>query len=42
MWPGTFQYITDGKRDRIALFTEWETDLNARWAGLLCVRYENV
>ena len=42
MWPGTFQNINDGKRDRIAVFTEWETELNSRWAGLLGVRYENV
>ena len=42
MWPDTFLNINDGKRDRAALFTEWETRWNAQWLSLLGVRYERV
>ncbi len=42
MWPGTFQNINDGERDRMALFTEWEAQLDAQWLTLLGVRYERV
>ena len=42
MWPGTFLNINDGKRDRHALFAEWESAGNAQWGALLGLRYENV
>jgi iron complex outermembrane receptor protein len=42
MGPGTFHNINDGERDRMALFTEWESQLDARWLTLLGVRYERV
>ena len=42
MAPNTFENITDGERDRIALFGEWESPLSAEWMSLLGVRYENV
>ena len=42
MWPGTFYNIDDGERNRLALFGEWESRLNAQWKTLLGVRYENV
>ena len=42
MWPGTFDNINDGQRDRTALFGEWESRLNSHWTTLLGVRYENV
>ena len=42
MWPGTFRNINDGQRDRLAVFTEWEAQLNDRWTSLLGARYENV
>jgi len=42
MAPNTFENISDGERDRIALFGEWESQLNADWMTLLGVRYENV
>jgi iron complex outermembrane receptor protein len=42
MWPGIFTNINDGKRDRTALFTEWESQFNPEWLGLLGIRYEHV
>lgn len=42
MWPGTFENIHDGERNRFALFGEWESQLNAQWKTLLGARYENV
>ena len=42
MWPGTFENINDGERDRMALFTEWESQLDSQWLTLLGVRYERV
>ena len=42
MWPGTFQNINDGERDRAAVFGEWESQLNSQWLTLLGVRYERV
>ena len=42
MWPGTFQNINDGVRDRTALFAEWEAQLNPEWLTLLGIRYEQV
>ena len=42
MWPGTFDNINDGERDRAALFSEWESQVAPDWLTLLGVRYENV
>lgn len=42
MWPGTFNNINDGQRDRTALFGEIESKLNTQWTSLFGVRYENV
>lgn len=42
MGPDTFWNINDGKRDRTALFSEWESHLNPQWLSLLGVRYEQV
>ena len=42
MWPGTFDNINDGQRDRVGLFGEWESRLNQEWKTLLGVRYERV
>jgi iron complex outermembrane receptor protein len=42
MWPGTFDNINDGQRDRAGLFGEWESRLNQEWKSLLGVRYERV
>ena len=42
MWPGTFENINDGKRDRLALFGEWEGRLDTQWTTLLGARYEQV
>ena len=42
MWPGTFWNINDGKRDRTALFGEWEGRLGEQWTTLLGMRYERV
>jgi iron complex outermembrane recepter protein len=40
MWPGTFDNINDGQRDRFALFGELEMRPAADWLALLGVRYE--
>ncbi len=42
MWPGTFDNINDGSRDRAGLFGEWESHLDRQWLTLLGVRYERV
>ena len=42
MWPGTFDNINDGTRDRAGLFGEWESRINAQWLTLLGARYERV
>ena len=42
MGPGTFDNINDGKRDRTALFGEWESRINPQWMSLLGVRYERI
>jgi iron complex outermembrane receptor protein len=42
MGPGTFENINNGKRDRTALFGEWESRYNPQWMSLLGVRYEQV
>jgi len=42
MWPGTFWNIRDGRRDRMAVFGEWESQVAADWTVLAGVRYEHV
>jgi len=42
MWPGTFENINDGERDRFALYAEWESQVTAELMTLLGVRYERV
>ena len=42
MWPGTFENIDDGQRDRFALFAEWESRPSPQWMTLLGIRYERV
>ena len=42
MWPGTFHNINEGKRDRTAVFAEWESEVGTDWLSLLGVRYERV
>jgi iron complex outermembrane receptor protein len=42
MRPGTFWNINDGERDRMALFGEWEKQLNPQWMTLAGLRYEQV
>jgi iron complex outermembrane receptor protein len=42
MWPGTFRNINDGERDRMALYAERETQVDARWLALVGVRLERV
>ena len=42
MWPLTFDNINDGTRDRLGVFGEWESRLDAQWTTLLGVRYERV
>lgn len=42
MWPNTFWNINDGKRDRTALFGEWESRRSPQWMTLAGLRYERV
>ncbi len=42
MAPGTFQNINDGERNRIALFGEWEQQVNPAWLTLVGLRFEHV
>ncbi|MDR0440010.1 MAG: TonB-dependent receptor [Candidatus Accumulibacter sp.] len=42
MAPLTFRNIHDGKRDRKALFGEWDAEWNPRWSSLLGLRVERV
>lgn len=42
MAPDTFWNIRDGKRDRMALYGEWEAAWNAEWKTLAGIRYEKV
>ena len=42
MAPDTFWNINNGRRDRRALFTEWERHLGAQWTTLLGGRWERV
>ena len=41
MWPYTFWNINDGRRDRFAVFGEWEIGKD-RWTNILGARFENV
>ena len=41
MWPYVFWNINDGKRDRFAVFGEWEIRKN-RWMHIVGLRFENV
>lgn len=42
MAPDTFWNINDGKRDRAAIFAEWEARPAPQWLTLLGTRYERV
>lgn len=42
MYPGTFYNINDGKRDRFALFGEWEASWTPEWQSLFGIRSEQV
>ncbi len=42
MSPLTFENISNGKRDRLGFFTEWEKRLASQWTTLLGARYERV
>lgn len=42
MGPNPFWNINNGKRDRTALFGEWEKNLNPQWLTMLGLRYERV
>lgn len=42
MSPGIFWNIKDGKRDRTAIYGEWETRKDAPWVTLVGVRAEQV
>ncbi len=42
MGPGTFLNINNGRRDRTALFGEWETRHTSQWLTLIGARYEHV
>ena len=42
MGPNSFWNINNGKRDRTALFGEWEKNLSPQWLTMLGLRYERV
>jgi iron complex outermembrane receptor protein len=42
MWPGHFLNVSDGERDRLALYGEWEARHDARWTTLVGARVERV
>jgi iron complex outermembrane receptor protein len=42
MYPGTFWNINDGRRDRVALYGEWEARPTPQWLTLLGIRFEQV
>lgn len=42
MGPGEFQNIHDGRRDRSALFGEWESSRRAGWKTSIGLRFEQV
>ena len=42
MAPNTFVNINDGRRDRIAVYGEWEARWGRQWSSLLGIRSDNV
>jgi len=42
MAPDTFWNINDGKRDRVAFFTEWEAQWNSQWLSQIGARSDTV
>jgi iron complex outermembrane receptor protein len=42
MFPYTFQNIENGKRERMSVYGEWETEVRPDWTSLFGVRYENL
>lgn len=42
MWPNTFLNIHNGKRDRYALYAEWQTHWSDKFTSLAGLRYEQV
>ena len=42
MGPGTFLNVNNGKRDRLAAYGEWESQLSPAWLLLFGARYERV
>jgi len=42
MAPDIFWNINGGKRDRMAIFTEWELQVNPQWMTHFGIRYERV
>ncbi len=42
MWPATFWNISNGERDRLAVFGEWEAQWNSQWLSQFGLRREAV
>ena len=42
MWPGTFENIKNGRRERSAAYGEWERQHSAQWTTQLGLRAERV
>ncbi|AXS81253.1 TonB-dependent siderophore receptor [Dechloromonas sp. HYN0024] len=42
MWPGTFDNIKDGERNRLGVFAEWEARFGKQWTTQLGARFERV
>ena len=42
MAPNTFWNINNGQRDRLAVFSEWQSQWNPQWQSLLGLRVEQV
>jgi iron complex outermembrane receptor protein len=42
MWPGTFENIKNGRRERSAIYGEWERQHSAQWMTQLGLRAERV
>jgi len=42
MWPGVFWNVNNGRRDRTAVFGEWESKPSDTWTTLLGLRFERV
>src|SRR3989338_7439011 len=42
MWPNTFWNNSNGERDRLDFFGEWETNWNPQWLSQLGVRSDTV